>query len=90
MNPRLALLSILLAASTAHAEPRSVASFHAIEITGTIQVEATIAPTVHVEVLGETDRLHQVKTEVKNGTLVIATVGDVKGARLRVVVSAPT
>jgi len=90
MKPWFAVPLILAAAaSTAHAEPRNVGSFHAIEITGTIQVEATIAPTAHVEVLGEAERLHQVKTDVKNGSLIIATVGDVKGARLRVVVSAP-
>jgi len=86
----LALVFGLLPGSLAHAEPRSVAPFHAIEIAGTIEVTASISPTTKVEVLGDADHLKQVKTDVKNGTLVIDTVGDVRHARLRVVVSAPS
>src|SRR6185503_19913902 len=46
--------------------------------------------TAHVEVLGDAARVHQVKTDVKNGTLVIETTGDLKKARLKVMVSAPS
>jgi len=86
---RLLPFALLFVASAAQAEPRTVPAFHAIDVAGTIQVEATISPTAHVEVLGDADRLHQVKTDVKNGTLVIETTGDLRKARLKVVVSAP-
>lgn len=97
MKSELVLFSILLAhgctpasADTPQAsEARKLGDFHAIEVAGTIAVEARIAPTITVEVRGEADRLKQVTTDVQNGVLVINTKGKVERSHLRVIVTAP-
>jgi hypothetical protein len=75
--------------SAATSEVRSTGAFRGIEIAGTIEVEARIAPTTRVEVLGEPDRIKQVQTSVTGGILKIDTKGKLERSRLRVVVTAP-
>ncbi|HEU0034106.1 MAG TPA: head GIN domain-containing protein [Kofleriaceae bacterium] len=99
MKSQLALFAVLLAhgCATAAADPaqatetRKTPAFHAIDITGTLSVEARIAPTTSVELRGDADKLKQITTEVKNGTLVLGTVGKLQNTkRLHVVVTAPS
>ena len=94
----LTLFSILLAHACAPAaadpggaasEVRATGPFRGIEIAGTIEVEARIAPATRVEVIGEPDRIKQVRTQVVGGVLRIETKGKVERSRLRVVVTAP-
>jgi hypothetical protein len=69
-------------------EVRATGAFRGIEIAGTIEVEARIAPATRVEVIGEPDRVKQVITSVAGGVLKIDTKGKTGRSRLRVVVTA--
>jgi hypothetical protein len=96
MKSQLILFSILLAHASASGDPapqasevRKTADFHAIDIVGTIAVEARIDRATTVEVRGEADRIKQVTTDVKNGVLVINTKGKLDNSHLRVFVTAP-
>ncbi len=95
MKQALLFATLLAGCAIAHAEPtsseaRKPGEFHAINITGTIGVDARIGPTTSVEVRGTTDRLKQVSTDVKNGVLVIGTKGELKNSHLRVIITAPS
>lgn len=82
-------------AGAAHADPkqasevRAATGFRAIDLAGTLQVEVRTGP-LRVEVTGDADRIAQVTTDVKGGTLVIGTKGKLRGVKqLKVIVSAP-
>ena len=72
-------------------ETRSTGDFHALDLAGTIAVEAQVGGATKVEVIGPADKVKLVKTSVKGGVLVIDTERDMKNAKhLRVVVTAPS
>lgn len=90
--------SLLALAARAHAEPRKVDGFRAIEIAGLMEVDVAIGATTSVDVQGNDATLVKlVSTTVKNGTLVIDTPKDfqklLKGKKrdldLKVVVTMP-
>ena len=91
------LFSILLLAhayadtpsTKSSSELRKVGDFHAIDIAGTMQVEATIGKAIRVEVVGDPDRFKQVLTDVKDGTLIVDTRGKLENSKMRVVVTVP-
>lgn len=71
---------------------RKTPAFHAIELTGSIVVEARIDRATRVEVRGDADRIADVSTTVRDGVLAIGTkryLGKVTGTPLRVIVTAP-
>lgn len=89
--------SLLALAARAHAEPRKVDGFRAIEIAGMMEVDVHIGATTSVDVQGnDASIVSLVSTTVKNGTLVIDTPKDfhkkLKGKKdldLKVVVTMP-
>ncbi len=97
----LAFALLALACTHAHADPaqgsetRQVGAFDAIEVAGTMVVEARIDTTTKVEVQGDADLLKLVSTTVKNGALVVETPRDFvkqvkrKDSHLKVVVTVP-
>jgi hypothetical protein len=89
-------LALGLALGTANADPpaggeaRAVGEFHAIDLTGTLEVEVTLGKPARVEITGEPDLLARVTTTVKGGTLVIDTKPKLpRHHHLRAIVSAP-
>lgn len=80
-----------------HADPapasqtRSVPAFHAINVEGVIEVEATIGKSTSVRVSGDPDLLDKITTTVKDGALVIDTQRGLKlgNRRLSATVTAP-
>jgi len=96
MKSQALLFAILCAGCTSasadpaqSSEPRKTAEFRAIDLIGTIAIEARIDRTTSVEVRGDADRIKQVTTEVKNGVLVVGTKGDMKHGKVRVIITAP-
>ena len=88
--------SLLALAAKAHAEPRKVDAFNAIELAGLMAVEVRIASATSVDVQGEPQLAKLISTTVKNGTLVIDTPKDfskrLKGHndnKLKVVITMP-
>jgi hypothetical protein len=89
--------SLLALAAKAHAEPRKVDAFSAIELAGVMAVEVRIANAhaTSVDVQGEPQFAKLVSTTVRNGTLVIDTPKDFakrEGSRrqqLKVVITMP-
>ena len=82
--------SSVSADSVQRTESRKTAAFHAIDITGTIAVEARIDRVTSVEVCGDADRIADVSTTVVDGVLAIGTKRSTKSSgQLRVIVSAP-
>lgn len=71
-------LSDMARADADATETRSVGSFKAIDVAGTIEVDVVIGKTAKVEVKGTAGELKRVTTAVKNGVLVIGT--NLKGA----------
>jgi hypothetical protein len=71
-------LSDMARADAGASETRSVGTFKAIDVAGTLEVEVVIGKTAKVEVKGTANELKRVTTTVKNGVLVIGT--DMKGA----------
>ena len=92
----LVAFTLLALAAKAHAEPRKVDAFSAIEIAGLMAVEVKISNTTSVDVQGEPQLAKLISTTVKNGTLVIDTPKDftkrLKGHddnKLKVVITMP-
>jgi Putative auto-transporter adhesin, head GIN domain len=91
-----ALLALALAPGRAGAdprlarEPRTVTTFHAIDLAGTLGVEVTLGKAASVEVVGDPGMLDQVLTTVKDGVLVLDTKPRLAGHHhLRAIVTAP-
>lgn len=92
---RFAILVPLLACSVSagplSAQPRATGDFHAVELRGTADVNVRLARATSVEVSADADVLGRVTTDVKDGTLVIATHGVVRSAHaITVTVSTPS
>jgi hypothetical protein len=96
MKPQLLMFALALGGCAAAradvaqgSESRKTSEFHAIDVGGTISVEARIGPP-SIEVRGDVSHLKDVSTTVTNGVLVIATTPNLKNVKnLHVVVSAP-
>ncbi len=66
------LLALVPALAQSAAEPRSVASFTAIEVSSDIELNLTAGPAQRIQASADTpELLARLKTEVRNGVLVI-------------------
>jgi hypothetical protein len=85
----------LLACGLAHADPiaseaRTVPAFHAIDLSGVLDVNVTVGKPASVEIFGDADMLAKVTTTVENGVLVVGTKKKLrKNSHLKAVVTAP-
>jgi hypothetical protein len=91
----LALSAIANADPATASQSRKVAAFHAIDLAGTIAVDATVGKAQSVEITGDADVLDKVITTVKDGVLIIDTARDLdrhqhRNTGLRAVVSVPS
>jgi len=70
-----ALLALLLIPALAHADVRTVGTFHGLAVETAADVEVAIGPTTRVEVDAPKDWLAKIDTRVTDGTLHVATPG---------------
>jgi hypothetical protein len=81
----------LVAARFAHADVRNTGTFHAVELKGVVAVEIKLDATTRVEVIGDADAVAHITTDVKNGSLIVDTKGDLHTKnKLVVTISTPT
>ena len=79
-----------VAARAMKSEMRQVASFTAIEASGSQEIRITCRESRRVEIRGAGDTVPWISTEVRNNTLVIAATKSIAGRRpVQVLVSAP-
>jgi len=100
ITTKMALLvgaAIIALPSAAQADPvgeaRDMASFSKVTLLGSTDVEITVGPKQSVEVFAEADELEEIKTEIKDGALVIRRKSKQRlisfGHQARVVVTMP-
>ena len=66
----------LASAAPLATETRATGEFHAVELTGVVDIEIRVGPARHVEVSADADVIAQITTEIRDGRLVVGTRGE--------------